>query len=80
MWHHNHNVEIIMLREFSLAGLLFSPMCLYLPLAAVLTWLTLLLLPIGFIHRCGLKRSHVGCALFVCLLSGVMAVSDGAWS
>ncbi|QGF93547.1 DUF1656 domain-containing protein [Pseudomonas sp. CFSAN084952] len=68
-----------MLREFSVAGLLITPMVICVGAAAALTVITHLLIPERVIRRWVWKRSWLGLSLFVCYLATALALLDGGW-
>lgn len=68
-----------MLREFSVAGLLITPMVTCVAAAALLTLVTQLLIPNWVIQRWVWKRSWLGLSLLVCYGAAVLAFFDGGW-
>ncbi|MBD8235900.1 DUF1656 domain-containing protein [Pseudomonas fluorescens] len=68
-----------MLREFSVAGLLITPMLICVGAAASLTWITHLLIPEWVIQQWIWKRSWLGLSLFVCYIATAVAFLDGGW-
>lgn len=68
-----------MLREFSAAGLLITPMVICVAAAASLTLITHLLIPKWVIQRWIWKHSWLGLSLFVCYLATAIAFLDGGW-
>ncbi|WP_408005048.1 DUF1656 domain-containing protein [Pseudomonas mercuritolerans] len=68
-----------MLREFSVAGLLITPMVICVGVAASLTMITHLLIPEWVIRRWIWKRSWFGLSLFVCYIATAVAFLDGGW-
>ncbi|AVD83794.1 MULTISPECIES: DUF1656 domain-containing protein [Pseudomonas] len=66
-----------MLREFSVAGLLVSPMVLCALIAGGLTVITQLLVPHTLLKHWTLRRSWLGLSLFVCYVAATVAFLDG---
>ncbi len=66
-----------MLREFSIAGLLVSPMVICVVVAAVLTVATHWLVPLSVLKQLALKRSWLVLSLFICYVAATVAFLDG---
>ncbi|MBM0212016.1 Protein of unknown function [Pseudomonas sp. 43mfcvi1.1] len=68
-----------MLHEFSVAGLLITPMVICVGAAAFLTWITYVLIPQWAIQQWIWKRSWLGLSLFVFYIASALAFLDGGW-
>ncbi|QHG65170.1 DUF1656 domain-containing protein [Pseudomonas putida] len=66
-----------MLREFSIAGVLISPMVLCAFIAAGLTAVTNFLLQRSLLKHLLPNRSWLGVSLFICYIAATVAFLDG---
>lgn len=66
-----------MLREYSAAGLLVSPMVICVIIGSGLTMITQLLIPHSLLKHWMLRRSWLVLSLFVCYVAATVAFLDG---